>query len=508
MNTSMNALREHLSETSLLESTIAALEWDEHTGMPSQAAEFRAQQLSFLTGLVHQRRTDPRIEEWLDQIVNGTKSAITQTYEVSNLESSQVQALVRTLRKDFQRNRKLPQTLVEEIASATSMGQQTWVQAKQEGRYELFLPYLKKILQLRLEEAKCLVEDGQSLYDALLDPYEEGMRTDRLQPIFAKLLEALVPLVQRASEASKRLGPAKLIGPFPIDAQRSFSKWVAEQIGFDFERGRLDETVHPFCTTLGPHDHRILTRYSENSFSSGLYGVLHEAGHGMYEQGLDVQWYGTPLGAAASLGIHESQSRLWENFIGLSDSFWQWAYPHAAKHFPMLQQITKQDLTKELRKVEPSLIRIEADEVTYNLHILLRFELELALINQDLSVDDLPEAWNEKMQKYLGQTPPDDRFGVLQDVHWSAGLIGYFPTYTLGNIYAAQLMHAADRDLGGVDQSVARGEFNPLLKWLRERIHRFGRSLQPNELIESATQEPVKSDYLIEHLRTRCESLE
>lgn len=507
MNKTLDALREHLSETALLESTIAALEWDEHTGMPPQAAEFRSQQLSFLTGLVHQRRTDPRIEEWLDEIANEINSETTQPHQVSHLESSPVRALVRTLRKDFQRNRKLPQSLVEELARATSMGQQVWVQAKEENRFDLFLPYLKQILQLRTEEAKCLVEEGQSLYDALLDPYEEGMRTDRLQPIFANLLNALVPMVQQASEASKRLGTNKLRGPFPIHDQRTFSKWVAEQIGFDFSRGRLDETVHPFCTTLGPHDHRILTRYSEDSFSSGLYGVLHEAGHGMYEQGLDVQWYGTPLGAAASLGIHESQSRLWENFIGLSDSFWKWAYPHALTHFPMLQEVTQSELIKELRKVEPSLIRIEADEVTYNLHILLRFELELALINQTLTVEDLPEAWNEKMQKFLGITPTDDRYGVLQDVHWSAGLIGYFPTYTLGNIYAAQLMHAANRDLGGVEQTVARGEFTPLLDWLRERIHRFGRSLPPNQLIESATLEPVQSGYLIEHLRERCESL-
>jgi carboxypeptidase Taq len=301
------------------------------------------------------------------------------------------------------------------------------------------------------------------------------------------------------------LGPSVVEGHFPIAPQQRFSKWVAERIGFDFQRGRLDQTEHPFCTTLGPHDHRILTRFSEDSFSSGLYGVLHEAGHGMYEQGLDPQWYGTPLGSAASLGVHESQSRLWENLVGLAEPFWRWAHGHLLEHFPSeFRDVSIERLVQDLNRVQPSLIRIEADEVTYNMHILIRFELEMQLMCEQLRVEDLPEAWREQYRDYLGISPTEDRTGVLQDVHWSAGLIGYFPTYTLGNIYAAQLYAAADRQLGGLASQIERGEFRPLLDWLVERVHRHGQTYLPMELIERATGEPVDSKYLVEHLATKC----
>ena len=507
MTSSLEALRGHLFETSLLESTVAALEWDEHTGMPPEASEYRSQQLAYLSGLVHRRRTDSKIEGWLDELQSSLGSNSDHGVDSDGVPSPAV-TILRTLRKDFHRSRKLPQSLVEEIAKGTSLGQQAWVKAKDANRYEDFLPYFRRILELRRQVAQCLVEDGQTLYDALLDHYEEGMRVDSLKPILSNLRSALVPLVKRASEASSRLPKGVLQGPFDLSAQRDFSKWVAQRIGFDFQRGRLDETVHPFCTTLGPHDHRILTRYTAESFSSGLYGVLHEAGHGMYEQGLDPNWYGTAVGATASLGVHESQSRLWENMVGMSKEFWVWAHPVASTYFPQISKRSVDELVGELRRVEPSLIRIEADEVTYNLHILLRFELELELVSSELDPADLPAAWNAKVEEYLGLVPPDDRSGVLQDVHWSAGLIGYFPTYTLGNIYAAQLFRAADRDLGGLNDQIARGEFEPLVHWLRKRVHRPGRAWTPLQLMRNATGEEVDSKYLIEHLRDRCEALE
>jgi carboxypeptidase Taq len=308
-----------------------------------------------------------------------------------------------------------------------------------------------------------------------------------------------VPLIQ-AGAARQHGQPAFQDADFDIDAQRRFSQWVAEKIGFDFSRGRLDETEHPFCTTLGPHDHRILTRYHSNSFSSGLLGVLHEAGHGMYEQGLDAAWYGTPMAMAASLGVHESQSRLWENLVGLSHPFWKWCWPTAIERFPQLRDVSRERAVKDLNRVRRSLIRIESDEVTYNLHILIRFELEIELIDGRLAVRDLPDAWGDKYASYLGVRPANHAEGVLQDVHWPAGLIGYFPTYTLGNIYSAQLFEAADRELGGLESQIERGEFAPLLEWLRSRIHRFGRSLPPMELIERATGSPVTSTPLIRHL--------
>jgi carboxypeptidase Taq len=486
----------HLRQTAILQSTMSMLEWDQNTGLPPSAAEYRAEQLTLLAGMVHQRRVDERLGQWLCEL--GDQVARQDPYSPENV-------IVRCIKREFDRCSKLPQSLVEEISHATSIGQQVWVEAKLADDFDQFLPQLEKIIDLKRQEADCLAMPGQSRYDVMLDSYEEGATTQQVRRIFAQLRESLAPLIQIASQKSARLGPSVVEGHFELEPQDRFSKWVAEQIGFDFQRGRLDQTEHPFCTTVGPHDHRILTRYSRESFSTGLYGVLHEAGHGMYEQGFDPRWYRTPLASAASLGVHESQSRLWENLVGLSDSFWQWAYPHLLKYFPNeFRGVPVTRVVEDLNRVKPSLIRIEADEVTYNMHILIRFELEEGLIGGGLEVVNLPHAWKSKYTDYLGVTPQDDRTGVLQDVHWSAGLIGYFPTYTLGNIYSAQLFAAANRELGSLDRLIQKGEFRGLLEWLRSKVHRHGQSYLPMELIEQATGEPVDSKYLMEHLKTKC----
>jgi carboxypeptidase Taq len=494
-NSPLDALLAHMRETALLESTMALLEWDEHTGLPEQASEYRAQQLMLLSGLVHQRRTDPRMREWLDDCASSHEGGE---------PNSPVSACIRCIRRDYERHVRLPESLVKEIAHATSMGQQVWVKAKRENDFASFAPRLHDIVRLRREEAALLTDGESPLYDALLDQYEEGAESGTVRKVFADLRESLVPLIQSAVQGSSS-HPSFQDGEFDVDSQREFSRWVAEKIGFDFSRGRLDETEHPFCTTLGPHDHRILTRYHSDSFSSGLLGVLHEAGHGMYEQGFDMDWFGTPIASAASLGVHESQSRLWENLVGLSEPFWEWCLPTARKWFPQLNSLTGDRAVTDLNRVRRSLIRIEADEVTYNLHILIRFELELELIENQLEAQDLPVAWGDKYQAYLGIRPGTDTEGVLQDVHWSAGLIGYFPTYTLGNIYSAQLFEAADRDLGGVDALVRQGEFRPLLEWLRKHIHGYGRRYEPMALIERATGQPISSVPLVKHLQRKVE---
>ncbi len=487
-------LREHAHQTSLLESTSAVLEWDEHTGLPEQASEHRAEQLTLLSGMIHQRRTDPQLGQWLEELAQS---------DLASDPHSPIGASIRCMRRDFRKHVRLPESLVMRTAKATSLGQQVWVKAKRENDFATFAPHLEEIVRLRREEASLLRDGDGTAYDALLDQYEEGTRSASLVVVFRELREALIPLIQQAAGRSRPGSNATLAGEYDVDKQRGLSRWVAEQIGFDFRRGRLDETIHPFCTNLGPHDHRILTRFHAHSFSSGLYGVLHEAGHGMYEQGFAPEWYGTPVAAAASLGVHESQSRLWENQIGLSRDFWNWCLPHAAAAFPSLNQFSLDQIVADLNRVEPSLVRIEADEVTYNLHILIRFELELALIDGDLSVRDLPAMWSDKYESYLGIRPPDDALGVLQDVHWSAGLIGYFPTYTLGNIYAAMLQEAAAASLGNLSDMMARGEFLPLLEWLRENIHRLGRRYEPMELIERATHSRITSEPLIAHLKAK-----
>jgi carboxypeptidase Taq len=295
---------------------------------------------------------------------------------------------------------------------------------------------------------------------------------------------------------------------FPVDVQEQFGREAAAAIGFDFARGRLDVTAHPFCTTLGPHDCRITTRYDEQFFNTAFFGILHEAGHGIYEQGLPAEHFGLPPGEAISLGIHESQSRLWENFVGRGRAFWNWFYPAAQRHFPAaLGDVDCDDFYFAINDVRPSLIRVEADEATYNLHILVRFELEQALLQGDLPPSDLPDAWNEKYRKYLGIAPPDDRRGVLQDVHWSAGLLGYFPTYSLGNLYAAQFFAQAKIELGDLEGGLSRGDFRPLKHWLREKIHRHGQRWSAAELVQRVTGRPLSAKPLVEHLRAKMAPL-
>ena len=324
----------------------------------------------------------------------------------------------------------------------------------------------------------------------------------------ADLREQLTPLVAEIAQ-SKKKPPVEVVHQnFPAASQEVFGKKAATQIGFDFNRGRLDKTVHPFCSGMGPNDCRITTRYHENFFNPAFFGILHEAGHGIYDQGLRTEQFGLPPGTFLSLGIHESQSRLWENFVGRSKSFWSYFFPLAQQTFPdALGKVSLDQFHFAVNTVKPSLIRVEADEATYNLHIIIRFELEQALLNNDLKVSDLPGAWRDKYQKYLGIKPQNDADGALQDSHWSAGAIGYFPTYSLGNLYAAQFFAAADQELGGLDQQFANGEFQPLLQWLKKNIHQRGQCYTAPELVKLVTGKPLSSAPLMSYLRKKLQPL-
>jgi carboxypeptidase Taq len=341
-----------------------------------------------------------------------------------------------------------------------------------------------------------------------LDDYEPQALTTQVAKALMGLREQLVPLV--AEIAASGRGPKVEIieRRFPVAVQEQFARDVAGRLGFDFKRGRLDVTAHPFCSSVGPHDCRITTRYDERHFPGAFFGVLHEAGHGIYDQGLRADWYGLPPGEAVSLGIHESQSRLWENLVGRSRSFWRCFYGDAQKRFAeALAEVPADDFYRAINDVRPSLIRVEADEATYNLHILIRFELEQALVNDQLRAAELPGAWNEKYRHYLGIAPTSDSEGVLQDIHWSAGLVGYFPTYSLGNLYASQFFQQADRDVGGLDQQFAAGNFEPLGDWLREKIHRQGQCYSAAELIQRVTGQPLSHGPLMDHLRGKFRPL-
>lgn len=492
--TIFNDLREYCHETSLLEAAAACLEWDERTGLPPAAGAYRAEQLTLLAGMVHGRKTSEEYEQLLHEAAE--LPAVKE-------DGSPASAAIRRLLKDHDRNKKLPLELVKAASKATVLGQQAWEKARHADDWELFEPHLKEIYNLRRQEAEILADDGQ-LYDTLLDQYEEGAKSEQLTATFAALRDALVPLVSATSESSSRPDGQSFRIPISVDYQRDVSHWIAASIGYDFERGRLDETSHPFCTTLGPNDCRILTRYHEDYFATSFYGTLHEAGHGTYEQGLPTEWYGLAPGQAAGLGFHESQSRLWENFVGRSQAFWEWALPEVNQRIGgAWAGRSVETVYRDANLVQPSLIRVEADEVTYNLHIMIRFEIEQALLTGDLPVSDAPAAWNSKYEEYLGLTPPTHRDGILQDVHWSAGLVGYFPTYTLGNIFAAQLMEAAADALGDVPRLLQRGDFQPLLAWLREHVHAAGGCYYSEDLVQRVTGKPTSSEPLVAYLKDK-----
>ena len=486
-------------ETALLQTALDVLQWDERTGMPAAAGGYRAEQVTLLTGMIHARRTAPRYGEVLQSLSASDLAA--------DSHSDQGATIVRLL-EDYQRDVRLPQRLVQALARATVRGQQSWDTARRADNFASFRESLREIVDLKRQAADHLRKEGYSSYEALMDEFEPGARVEPLRQVFADLRGQLVSLVRQIADAACQPDVSLLQRHYSVEAQRAFSRMAAEAIGFDFHRGRLDETSHPFCTSLGPDDCRILTRFDAHWLPGGLYGTLHEAGHGIYDQGLRTDWHGLPPGSYVSLGIHESQSRLWENLVGRSRAFWQYLFPHAVRAFgAALSDVTVDQLHFAVNDVRPSLIRVEADEATYNLHIIIRFELEQELIAGSLAVDDLPGAWNDRYHEYLGIRPPSDADGVLQDVHWSAGLFGYFPTYTLGNLCASQLFDAAERELGDLPAQIAGGDFRPLRQWLQEKVHQHGRCYNPSELIERATGAPLSSDSLIASLRQRYTQL-
>jgi len=480
----------------LLESTGAVLGWDRETAMPVNGAEHRANQLSLLSGMAHQAITNPRIGELLDGLHDS---------ELADAVDSDTAVNIREFRRRYDRQRRLPQRLVEEIARVTALAQHHWTDARSASDFSRFAPWLEQVIALKRDEASAVgFAEGGELYDALLDGYEPESTSADVSAVFHRLRDKLVPLLDTIRGARRQPDVSILHRRYPIYLQEQFGRMAAAKIGFDFDSGRLDVAAHPFCSGFGPGDCRLTTRYDENYFSGSFFGTLHEAGHGLYEQGLLPDAWGTPLGSSVSLGIHESQSRLWENIVGRGRPFWQ-------HFFPLAQNIYRESLAAAsldefifaINAVSPSFIRVEADEVTYNLHVMLRFDIERELISGRLTVADLPAAWNERFTNDFGITPPTDADGCLQDVHWSAGLFGYFPTYALGNMYAAQFYAAATEQLGELDTQLADGNFGPLLAWLRDHIHRHGQRFPAGRLVEVVTGEPLSDEPLMDYLNNR-----
>ena len=489
---------DHCRQTAVLSSVSSVLGWDERTQLPASAGQHRADQMTLLSGMIHERNTDPRMGDWLAQLAESPLAADPH---------GDTGTTIRQLRRDYDKATRLPRSLVEELTRTAVMGQQAWEKARAADDFSLFRPLLTKTIGLKQQQADAL-GFSECRYDALLDEFEPGEKTSNIRRVLAGLREELVPLVAAIANSPRKAPVELLAREFPASRQSEFGRAAAARIGFDFQRGRLDTTAHPFCTELGPHDVRITTRYDERFFPSAFFGILHEAGHGLYEQGLRPDMWGLPPGQAVSLGIHESQSRMWENLVGRSRAFWQYFFPQAQHVFPTaLGQVSLDDFLFAINDVRPSLIRVEADEVTYNLHILIRFELEPPLLDGDLPVEDLPAAWNSLYRQYLGIEAPSAADGVLQDIHWSFGALGYFPTYTLGNLYAAQFFEAAERDLGSLEPQFADGAFEPLLKWLRENIHRHGQCYGSAQLVERISGRPLTHAPLMNYLKRRFGSL-
>lgn len=477
-------------ELQLVSDSAALLGWDQEVLLPSRGIPYRAEQMSWFSGYVHERFTAAEVVEWIAEAEDQTKAG--DVVAAANC---------REWRHEYDRSTCLPTKLVQELAEARVHSQAAWAEARKVSDFRRFAPHLQKLVDLSREHAERWGYDDQ-LYDALIDRFERGATARGLVGTLGSLRTALLPIVDAATSRPP-YDRSGLSGHYPVERQQAFNREVAESIGFDFEAGRIDTAVHPFCSGMAPYDTRLTTRYDETDFLSSLFGVLHEAGHGLYEQGLPKDWRGQPVGNSVSLGVHESQSRLWENHVGRSRGFWEKWLPRAIHHFPHLMGLTPEDLYAAVNQAERSHIRVEADEVTYDLHILLRFELECAIFSGDLAIADIPGEWNRRFESYFGLPVRNDAEGCLQDIHWSMGIFGYFPTYSLGNLNAAHLASAAKSQDPAVAAAFASAEYAPLLAWMRKHLHEAGSLHLPDDLVTRAAGTPVTSEALVSHLRER-----
>lgn len=484
----------------LLSTTRAVLEWDLETKMPEAGAAHRSRQIADLAGRIHAESTDPRVGELL--AILSEPGALP---DEGPLAAPRVN--VNRWARAHERERKLERAWVEELAEATALAHGAWASARAANDFAAFAPHLSGVLALKRREANALA-DGGDPWDALLDDFEPGMTGARLEALFAPLEPGLRDLLAALAVAPNQPRADVLARRVPIDLQRRFIARVLDRIGYDPKRGRLDTSAHPFSTKLGPHDVRITTRFYEHDFTEGLFGALHEVGHALYDLGLPEEHFGTPRGEAASYGVHESQSRFWENYVGRSPAFWRAMYPELRAAWPsLLDDVSEDDLVLAINAVSPGENRVRADEVTYNLHIFVRFRLERALLSGELSVSDLPGAWNDAYASIVGVRPTTDADGCLQDGHWAAGLIGYFPTYTLGNMIAAQLFTTARARIADLEEGLGRGDLAPLREFLRVGVHAKGQAFDAEALVRDLCDAPLGPDALLRTLRDKYERI-
>jgi len=485
-------LKSHLSTIHDLNKVSWVLNWDQRTMMPAKGAPVRAEQLATLQRVAHEKFTADETGRMLEDL---------RAYEASQPYDSDEASLIRVARQDYDKARRVPSDLVAEMRRATSLASTAWAEARKKSDFALFLPHLEKVVELKHRYIECF-DKTDTPYDVLLDDYEPGMKTAEVKAVFDELKQDLVPLIAAIANSKREIDTACLRGHFPADQQRAFCIKVIEHFGFNADSWRLDPTVHPFASNSCTSDIRLTTRYHEDDFATGLFGSMHECGHGLYENGVSPALERTPLCRGTSLGIHESQSRLWENLVGRSRPFWKFFYPQLQAAFPaQFGNVAAETFYAAINKVQPSLIRVEADEATYNLHIILRFELEQEIIAGQIALKDVPEAWNARMKAYLGVDVPNDAQGVLQDIHWSSGLFGYFPTYSLGNIVSCQIWEKVQAALPNLSEQFERGEFMPLREWLRDHMHCHGRKFTPPELLHRLVGGPINVKPYVQYLQ-------
>jgi len=490
MSDTYSKLIDRVRDIGRLQAVAALLGWDQETYMPKGGVRARSEQFALINGLAHERLAADETRALLDAATPPAGDHVAETN-------------IRETRRLFERATKIPTELVKEIASTTSIAVEAWAVARKDSDFGKFKPHLEKLVDLKKQEAEYVGYDTEA-YDALMDEFEPGSKASEIEGLLKELREATVALLNRIKAAKCHPDATIFTRHFDVDKQKSWSRKLAEGLNFDLTSGRIDTSTHPFCTTIGGSgDVRITARYQEAFLPAAIFGTIHETGHALYEQGLPSEHVFTPSGSYVSLGLHESQSRMWENLVGRSRSFWSHHWDDLRETFPdALSGVSPAEFYSAINAVSPSFIRVEADELTYNLHIILRFEIERALFNGSLKVEDVPAAWNEKFEEAFGLTPPDDREGCLQDVHWSWGAFGYFHTYTLGNVFAAQFFEKARKDIPDLFERIAANDHQPLLGWLRANIHRHGQRYRANELVELVTGEPVSirsfMDYVTE----------
>lgn len=477
---------------------IGLMHWDLRTGAPRKGAEQRSEVIGMLSAEDFKLRISDEMGSYLEALTRP------DTYEGLDDISRRI---VDECKKEYDENKSIPAEKFQEFMVLSSHSQTIWEEAKAKSDFAMLEPNLTKLVGILKEFIGYWGVKGTP-YDTLLDRYEPDMTVEKLDQVFSKLRDRLVPLVEAIAASPNKPDTSFLDQLFEQEQQAKMSRFILGEMGYDFEAGRLDESVHPFATGLNPGDVRITTHYLQDDVTSALFSSLHEGGHALYEQNVSKELAGTPLAQGTSMGIHESQSRLWENMIGRSRAFWERYYADLQQHFPQqLKDVQLDDFYRAVNRVENSLIRIESDELTYNLHIIIRYEIEKMLFNEGLEVKDLPKVWNEKYEQYLGITPPSDSLGVLQDVHWSGGDFGYFASYSLGNMYAAQIMNTLRKEMPELDQHIKEGNLAPIREWLTEKIYRYGKSRKPSEIILQVTGEELNPDYLADYLETKYKEI-